>query len=188
MSWKRTAVFVVSGLIAVTVIVVAYVDKAKEPVWMEGARTLSPVPVTVSVANTIGFAKEMSAAVAEINRAVGCRVLQLQPGDGSGATINFIAPETRDACPGQRVEVLEPHEEAGLYPCADGTMDVVIQRLPDITTAYLVFQHEIGHGFWLTHDPTGLMAAFPRWSNEMPLPLPTLSPKDAAAIRQRYCP
>lgn len=184
MSWKRTAVFVVSGLIAVTVVVVAYVDKAKEPVWMEGARTLAPMPVTVGAADSLSyFAPQLVEAVHEINRAVGCRVLAI---DSERPVVSLITPEVRDMCGGQCQEA-EKAVGASTCFCRNGTIDVMVLSPYDVAVAYLTFMHELGHALGLAHDATGLMAVRPAWGPDMPLPLPTVSPKDAAALRERYC-
>jgi len=171
----------------------------EEVVWADTAAELSPLPVKVEWdkdawgAHSESFVKAMG----EINSAVKCQLFEAANGGGRVK----IVSANGEPCGSAEALVDDRGHAAQSYRCPDGTYEIHVSEPGDTTTSYLIVMHELGHVVGLAHDgryvvgehaPMFVSVMTPNVADharrmEAGKMLPTLSEKDAKALRERYC-
>ena len=139
-----------------------------EPPWYQ----LGPAPLRVMASSDLDeYAESVSAAVRFWNRELGCDVFVLYEG---------IAPDVIIELGGNSSAA------AGSAQLVGGHALVLIfnNGLADITIAYLVLAHELGHVLGLAHDYQRNSVMYRRVTDVWPL---MVTDADRAALKARYC-
>lgn len=154
-------------------------DASRELTFDPSLPPLDHVPVVVNVDRDLGtYVPAFRDAIAVWNREAGCQLFRVSvPGEYPNAVVGW---SEWTACTGGLV-LEDKHAAASTFFCIDGTTEIRVHQLSDVSTATVIFLHELGHVLRLGHDQGGLMA-----KELVGLPsIPSLA--DRRAVKKRYC-
>lgn len=177
---KRRIAILATAITAVLTLSLVAIDHYRDHGFDTRLRAWSG-PIILAPDPKLGvFAKDLADAVDDLNTATKCTVAKIDSERGL-VRVSWIDQEP---CRGNDLQPKD--KDASYFECRDGTGHIVVRRLFTHEHARILFRHEIGHVTGLAHDNSGfsVMISPPAYTA---VPAPTWTPKDVAAIRQRYC-
>lgn len=192
-SLQRGLVILLLGVLGIALVGVLYHNKQKqEPVWADGEAALQwdkkRLPLRVSLSESLedGYAASLSSAIAAINTRVGCELFVWKKDD-----LVVDVRVMHEGCD-------DPGDAGCAYYDKAKDQGLVKVGFPgDVTQAYLVFHHELGHLLGLAHDgpadPETMAVSVSAMADNVASfgsrldKLPRFTDKDTQALRDRYC-
>ncbi len=153
-----------------------------EPVFVENAHVWNNLPLNVRSRIDNVYSNPIEGAIDLWNREIGCKVFR-RVGTNTVIRVDVIL-EDYDGMPCENPGsyALEKDMAAGTWICPDNHAEIAFQTLDEISMAYKIISHELGHVLGLAHDPGGLMG-----DNITNLTFVFPSDKDKKALHERYC-
>jgi len=173
---------------------VAFTGCNNQQVNWNGDPPWAAVPITVDWSEIDpAFESSFTSGIDAWNHAAGCTVF-VRATDPATANVS-AGPYEGTICGDAGASDLDtvPNAQAGAARCSPDRAEVRFKVLSDLVSAFVLWEHELGHVAGLAHDDSELMSPSPMlydpsaFSGAAPVRLILPSDADGDAIGARYC-